>query len=284
MFLKPEDLDAYSDIPMGAHACEEGHRWMHEHYPDGAELATIIQDPSIPIDMLHWGMEWLPASKEEKDLYRSRVNIDTSSYCYNSHDVFQSRFVEGCSDVDDSKSIKDSHHIFDSSHVVGSTRVRTSTNIIDSADVTYSENVRAAHNVSLSTGVDSCKTVIRSVCVFDSNNLKECSFVVKSENLFNAYFCAQCKNLSNALFCFGLTDADPDKCYIFNKPVDAEIFAMCCEALSYFEGHLGEFGTITLGLNGNINHININRNPFKRFANLQSDFIDWVKGLPFTII
>lgn len=204
-----EELEKYK-------ACSEGIEWMKKFYPDGAEIATIIKDPRVTFQILHWGRKFLPVSQEEIELYLKKCKIEGSRFVWDSNDiknstvVVESEDISGSEYVKNSKNVEGSRHVFDSHHVTDSQDVWQSNYVSGSGLIVQSEKVGSSEQVLQS------KDIQWSSAITQSEHINDSHYIYMSENLDNCYFCGTSKNLSHCMFCSNVLGGEY---MIFNRPI-----------------------------------------------------------------
>jgi hypothetical protein len=189
------------DILKQNKACSPGIKWFERHFPNGAELADVINHKYADKQTLHWGYANLNTSDEEKQLYRAKLNINCGDFDYT---IYESDNVVDSSYVTHSSNVENSNYIFRSEDV------DDSHNILQSKVVERSEQVYASEFV-----YDSNK-VVQSKNVTESNNIICADYIIKSNHIYNA---ASIKN--SAFIC----DVIPDK----TKRINGSYFVSSCQ-------------------------------------------------------
>ena len=210
MFLTIEEL-------KDKKPCASGYKYFLKNFPNGAEIMDVLNDKNIPTQVVHWGMENLPLSKEEINRANEVLNnVDSSdfyccsnlkncSYITNSDFITSSRFVHGSKYVDNSSTVVDSNDVNNSSLVFKSEFVN------DSNKVNVSTSIRNSTNINDSSSIIDSRNICESTDILGSGELFRCN------NLTDSYFCSNSRDLNNCLFCYDIVGADY---YIFNKKVD----------------------------------------------------------------
>lgn len=266
-----------SEILEKAGACGSGYEWFKKHYPDGAELKTLILHRHIPKPFLHWGYTNLTPNEEESMLYHQVLqneNCETILECdktKNSQRIFKSSIIENCQDVHRSKEIKNSKIVMSSETVENSTHIFLSDFIYDSEKIINSENINNSLNIIDST------YVVRSRNIYKSSLITSSSEIYKGINLEDCYFCQECSNLKHSFGCQGIKEGEY---YIFNKYVGKEHFEIIKK--QYFSimnnlfDYVDQWPSEVLSTNMPV----INRRFPDHYKALPDKFWKWVRTLP----
>lgn len=250
--------------------------YFEKTYPNGEEVEKIFADSNL--DLLHFIVKYFDLSKETKQLYEDKCEIETSSNVYNSKKVSRSKYIVGSSNIDCCGMVHDSEN------VSASTYIYNSTNVSSSSDVWESRNVQSSSKIMLSSEVLSSSDVLSSQNIYGSEVINNCSFIegakaiYKSNNLTNSYFCGFCNNLNNSIFCLNLNDKNYQ---IFNKDVDPNTFEVVREEL-LAKLVDEDFKFITVNPAGYYpeDRYKTSIRFDYMFENLSSDFYGWVGSLP----
>ena len=269
MFVTQEVLDKYN-------ACDFGKKLIARLYPDGAEISTILENRHIPIEIFHWGYDYLPVTEGEIEQYWAACKVKDSehvnhsknilrSICVNqSEDISYSRNIDNCKKVTSSTLISTSEEVENSREVQMSKRIKDSTYVYGASDVSFGKQIVLSNMISDSQGV------VHSSNIHNSNN------VVGSEEISNSAFISNSKFLNNCFFCCG---AEYGNGLVFNKPASPFTLNHIREVLS------GEFSTqimYPLSFEGDLyiekHHFTENFGTY--YQDFSKGFWDWVKTLP----
>lgn len=266
------------DILKKYRACNKGIEKFEKLYPDGEEVAKIIQDPRTPSDLLHWGFEFLPVSEEEIELYKERLKI------INCEDFIRSKNIEDCSTVINSKNCKNSREIKNSFNVdkselvADSKKVTKSSYIFDSKDVhdssfiVQSSSVHGSDFVFFGKNIYNSSNIFRSDDIFDSIGLRKCDHVE------NSFFCSDCEKSMNLLFCYDLTG---EEYHIFNQEVPLNaFFKVQREILELFPNLSFNFATFTGHLPAQSERGYIINEDYTTHYSVSDEFYAYIKTLP----
>lgn len=271
MFLTQEALKKYR-------AQTKNIEKFNELYPNGEEFINVIKDARAPSDLLHWGYEYLPITKEEQEAYTKRLSIiNCSGYFYskNIEDcnfIFESRNCKNSELVKNSIQVENSELVIDSRKVVNCKRVFESKDIKDSNDIIQSDTIYQSNNIGISEKVYNSSSIFRSNNIFDSAMLRKCA------NVKNVIFSADCEKSSNLIFCSGLRGED---CFLFNRPVAPETFNQIKEEI------FTQFPDISLNLftfnKASLAH-KLGYRIFEyydiHYKSIPNEFFDYIKTLP----
>lgn len=212
-------------------ACKEGIRFFEKNYPNGAEVSEVIANPDITLEMLHFGAKYLSVSEEEKQLYKSRCNIDKSSkHVLYSNEITSSEAIIYSNNVLYSNCVRNSSWVKESSFVYGSDNINDSNEILNSRFVDESIKVIGSNHIENCDNILNSDYIKWSKYVSRSFNIEDSSFLYVSENVQDCHFGGFLKNCKHCLFCFGLTDKE--YC-IFNKEVDLDEYKAVLKELIY---------------------------------------------------
>ena len=265
------------DILVKHIACTEGIAFFDKHFPNGAELIDIINMPHIPHSFLHWGMNSLTTSFEEKAAYYARLNIKDSER------VLDSEEVVGSTDVFKSREIYDSNNVVKSEQVTYSNcvnegiNINNSSRVDDSSCVMGSDLVIQSTNVKDSAYILSSNYIIGSRNVCDSTAITKSSIVLYSEKITNSSFISHCSNLQNCLFCNDLHD---QQYCIFNKPVEKDIFDFVVEQYKSFDIPDMQLGTLPISVIWDSVSIYHSPRAYLQVINSDDKLYNWIKHLP----
>lgn len=278
MYLTKEILDKYN-------ACQIGIDWFNEHYPDGAELIDIINNPKTKKEFLHWGFSHFASSDEEKQAYYNRLKIvdcDVDTI-YKSHNITNSSFVVDSNTVEDSKYVFSSSRVESSNNVSSSKIVTGSSCIYNSSFVTDSHEVLGSVNVTDSNNILNSEYIVGSGSVINSNMVTDSYFVSgvaqgKSMDITDSAFVFECKNVDSCIFCSNL---EGKSYHLFNKPISEKhyklIFKQLLDILDDQVANLAlEWPTEQIPLDTP----RVNRNLAKQYEHLPEEFWEWVESLP----
>lgn len=258
-------------------ACEQGKEWIKKHYPDGAELSTLMTQRHFPKSFLHWGYKYLSTSEEEKALYHKILgnsNNNTILECSNTTNstrVFYSNNVDNGVDIHRCEDVKHSQVVINSNNIENSDQIFLSEFIYDSKKILNSANINQSINIIEST------YVVRSKNIYMSNLITGCGEIYKSINLEDSFLCNNCSNLKH---CFGCQNLHNEEYCIFNVKIGKEHFEIIKKQyLSIMEtlfAYVDSWPTDLI----NIEIPKINRKFPQHYQTIPPKFWKWIKTLP----
>lgn len=209
-------------------ACEEGVNYLKEHYPNGAEILELADDPNIPLEWVHDARKYVPFTPEEVKRYEELCNVVNSTYTRYSSDITNSANIISSTKVTDSKQVVQSNGVKDSQYIYRSDRIDFSKNVMESTDVTKSASIISSKNITRCTNIVLSDYISRSENILYSLLITSSSYCYKSKDLFDCYFCGFCAGLKHCMFCSNLED---EEYCIFNKKVSRALYEQIREEL-----------------------------------------------------
>ena len=254
---------------------EEEIELFNKFYPEGAESLEVIHNKDVPLSMCHWVNKYFSLSVEEIKEYERRCGIDeSSSLCWNSDNVKNSRVVA------ESHNIENSDHIYTSQDIEKSSFVYNASNVINSNEIYYGNDIKRSsyvaysNNIHYSYNIQSSQIVEWSNNIIFSTNIKNSRYVYKSDNCDKCFCSVLLSNCKHCLFCYGLNGAEY---YIFNEPVEREVYE---EWQDLLEQWLDKDNQPIMKIDDDIlkrqNRYEINNHLGAVFANLPQEFYNWV--------
>ena len=255
-------------------ACQEALDFISKHYPDGAELSTLMEKGHLPNSFMHWGYTYLPASDEERRIYCEKMDI------INSTGFVKSTHLHNCESIYQSHHISDSSHVYRSERVDGSAQitgskyVNGSSNIFDSQYVDTSSRVLKGKNINDSSEVFDSVFVVSSHGVFGSSNVENGYAIWESKDICDSAFCFACQSLKNALFCNNFSNGQN---ILFNKEISHANFERIFNQFRrYIDGSITFFSRLPEGRGAAY----VSHNYSNHTKNISDSFWDWAATLP----
>lgn len=271
MFVTNDILEKYK-------ACESGKRLFNKIYPNGVDISTLLDNKHIPFEVLHWGEEYLPVSKEELKKYYERVNVINSTYCKKSNDVINSRYIFKSYNIKESEvinlssNIKNSRVITNCQYVDDSLSINTSNYIRNCTLVADSKNVNNSNNIAKSSEINFCDNLFNCV------NLKNCNTVYNSSFCTLSCFSSFLTECTRVLFC---TSIEHKNDMLFNKSIPSEVFYnVYKEFKKRIKEEKIELIILLQPLFSFYSNCEVQSNFQKMFQYLSNDFKEWIKTLP----
>ena len=266
MFITNEILEKYN-------ACESGKRLFNRLYPEGVEILKLLDNKHIPVEVLHWGAEYLPISKEEEEKYYKRVGVVNSTHCFMSSKIENSNYIYKSVDVNDSKLVKLSQNIVDSKKITSSQAVRVSERVNNSISIDHSNLIVNSKNISKSSNIANSSDLNYCFNIFNGKNLSNCDTMYNSSLCEDSGFSSFLIGCYKVLFCSQLNQSS---FMLFNKPISKTIFD---EVWAQYKLMEKEIEVIEEGKEIFYNGTAITRFD-TMFKKLGEDFKNWVKTLP----
>ena len=210
MFLTKQILERYE-------ACHEGIEWFERHFPEGAELATVMQMRHVPASFLHWGRLHLTTTADERALYESILKIMNSDHFFECDNIDDCHFIANCSRAQSAQYSYHSTDLKNCSGIQESSKIELSSIVYRSQKVKESRIIVNSNNIQNSEYISSSSYTIGSNNVFDSSLVTNSSFVLKSNNLKDCGFVQQLTDCQSCLFCNNIKN---EQFALFNKKID----------------------------------------------------------------
>lgn len=259
MFVNEEILKKFDP-------CESGLRFMRRFYPDGIEIIDLLDNPHVPIDILHWGAEKLPVSNEELQKYYKACGVKNSKEVYSSKNVVDSSWIYK------SEEVYTSNYVNCSKEVVRSDNIRESRQIFDSKEVFNSDNVLKSENVSFGINIVDSFYILNSIDISSSSMIKEgssldeCYLSWKIKDCKEVFFSSFIENCKHLLFCSNLMDK---RFQCFNNPIDKmDFYNIKRELLKMLNEERKNFSKL------------FNYSKPTSIFKMSKKFCEWVKTLP----
>ena len=270
MFITYDLLEKYK-------ACENGKRLFQRLYPNGVEISELLNNKLIPKEVLFWGEENLPVSKEELEKFQevcgvknsTRVfhsyNIEDSDLISSSNNIISSNGIQGCKFIQNSNMCFSSHDIEKSSFIVGSSEITNSDYCLNSSNVENSVDISASSNITNCSHIYNSHYMGNAIMVYNSMLSEDC------------YFSSFLKNCKKCLFSI---EQENKEYLMFNQPVSEMVYQQVLRALFIKLKH--EVIKLYTEKEDELSRTIIEpKIDFSLFLNeISPDFWAWVKTLP----
>lgn len=192
-----------------------------DEFPFEISIVDLIKLYSSDMEKLHYIRQKFYLTEEEKEMYNQLTGIvntinvhfssqiEDSEVVYNSAEVNQSKEIFNSTDIQNSSLVVAGNTVQNSSQIFLSSFIFNCKKIINSTTITESQNVVEGYFINFSKNI------------YHSQNISNSSEVFDSKNIEDSYFCTNCNNIKHCMFCEDLTDSEY---YLFNKPIDPQIF------------------------------------------------------------
>ncbi len=269
MFVTKEILEKYN-------ACESGKKLFDRLYPNGVEINTLLDNRHIPLEVLHWGAEFLPVSDNELEKYYKRINVINCEDCQKSYNIQESKHIYRCSNVENSEFVKLSSNIVRSNHITNCQHIEKSELIKDSSDINNCDliingkTIRDSYNIANSSDIRDCQNL--SNC----RNLMNCHTLYNSTLCENSGFSSFLMGCHKVLFCSSIS---AQSFMLFNKPISKRIFDNLWE--DFLNRMNNEHIDMIMINSSNLYFEGETQHNFQiMFNSLSDDFKKWIKTLP----